>query len=85
MEGKLRKQYSKFFEKEFTWIGGNNPDDYQKSWTDPPYFVDPLEILNISCPMYNGKHERNLLCAVDVENYGQLLPDMKIKESIWKL
>ena len=63
---------------------GNNPDDFQNSWTDPPYFVDPLEILNISCPMYNGKHERNLLCAVDVNNYGQLLPDMKIKDSIWK-
>ena len=61
---------------------GNNPDDFQKSWTDPPYFVDPLEILNISCPMYNGKHERNLLCAVDVNDYGQLLPDMKIKDSI---
>ena len=63
---------------------GNNPDDFQKSWTDPPYFVDPLEILNISCPMYNGKHERNLLCAVDINDYGQLLPDMKIKDSIWK-
>ena len=23
---------------------GNNPDDYQKSWTDPPFFVDPLVI-----------------------------------------
>ena len=63
---------------------GNNPDDFQKSWTDPPYFVDPLEILNISCPMYNGKHERNLLCAVDVDDYGQLLPDIKIKDSVWK-
>lgn len=19
---------------------GNNPDDYEKSWTDPPFFVD---------------------------------------------
>ena len=22
--------------------GGHNPDDFQKSWTDRPYFVDPL-------------------------------------------
>ena len=34
--------------------------------------------------MYNGKTAMNLLCAVDVENYGHLLPDMKIKDETLK-
>ena len=38
------------------------------------------EILNISCPTFDGRHQQNLLCAVDVDNWGQRLPDMKIKD-----
>ena len=44
------------------------------------------EIVNISCPMYDGRYGLNLLCAVDVDDgdFGQLLPDMKIKDEALK-
>lgn len=36
------------------------------------------EIVNVSCPVYNGgSQQMNLLCAVNLEK-NQLLPDMKI-------
>ena len=36
------------------------------------------ELLNISCPMYDGRDGVNLLCAVN--SVGLQLPDMKIKD-----
>lgn len=31
------------------------------------FYVCCQEIVNISCPMYDGSHQRNLLCAVDID------------------